>query len=688
MRTHFYPILVAALTILLGRAAALAEIPMGTEIYTTRQHRQELCAFYQRAMSQAYMKSGVRNAALDDRAVQFLDGCAQRFAGLDDAPTLDDLERAGRLLYIDGCEDPMVQAAYARLLWDKKWIIPLEPFLQRSLDGLNEKSGYSPIMRMTPALIGSQLMQWLGRGNESPKYLAAAMTAARQAIEQKTFEKHEQKLLYDDFLMELFNHESAGFSNLELLNEWLATTPNADPWLVAIVGGLYQYRALNHHFSPDGYEQRMAEARNRLESAWNLNPRVPQAATLMIQLSAHDPQSNGADVRRWFNSAVAAQFDYKPAYDAYKEGLLSRSSDGPDILYEFGVECAATQRFDTQVPFQLIWAMLQIKDKSAGSIEFWKKPEVYKQAMVTLDKYIAESGKSVHTDPYRTYLAGIAAATQHWPAAASALNKVQDRLDPEALSQLGRFEGELIGEIRAYAGPSAEKLVEADWQDLSGQHDAALAIYRELASTENPSPEAQQYLRSRLATRELEASFRASGKEWVNLRFDEDLSGWKPLKGNWRRETESTLLGEAIDGGLRIKCLADFGDQFEFRAQVEVVQDIGETLTNFSVTLCGENGTQGHELTVYPIKSTAMIFTGFHFSNDRPALSAAPKVNLLAIRFDRGRMKAWLNDEPLYADETLGAYPDLGYNHIALGGFYLAPPMRLRFSDLQVRRAQ
>jgi hypothetical protein len=54
--------------------------------------------------------------------------------------------------------------------------------------------------------------------------------------------------------------------------------------------------------------------------------------------------------RDWFDKAVAAQFDYEPAYSSYLWASRPRWAGRSGGMYDFGVECAGTHRYDTRVP--------------------------------------------------------------------------------------------------------------------------------------------------------------------------------------------------------------------------------------------------------------------------------------------------------------------------------------------------
>jgi len=83
--------------------------------------------------------------------------------------------------------------------------------------------------------------------------------------------------------------------------------------------------------------------------SFELRPDRPEAAAL------HDHRGHGRNApptvsRQWVQSAVAAQFDYLPAYTKLMWNYAPRWLGSEQMVLEFGKACAATQRYDTEVP--------------------------------------------------------------------------------------------------------------------------------------------------------------------------------------------------------------------------------------------------------------------------------------------------------------------------------------------------
>jgi len=71
-------------------------------------------------------------------------------------------------------------------------------------------------------------------------------------------------------------------------------------------------------------------------------------------------------LRDWFDRAVEAQMDYEPAYNSLLWALTPRWGGSHGKMYQFGLECLATKRFDTCVPEKLIQIVLDIDSELGG----------------------------------------------------------------------------------------------------------------------------------------------------------------------------------------------------------------------------------------------------------------------------------------------------------------------------------
>jgi len=261
--------------------------------------------------------------------------------------------------------------------------------------------------------------------------------------------------------------------------------------------------------------------------------------------------------------------DYEPAYDAYLMYLRPRWHGSTEEMYEFGLECLKTKRFDTETPMWFFHTLLWINEDLAGDPAYWRRPGTYEALCEMFDGY--ESALPERELNWRRSVRAVAAwrAGQH-AEARRVLDSLGENTDRGVSWQFfwTRFE-EIEREVHAYTSASAEKLAEADGLRLKGRRKEAAAIYEGALEAGEPDPLAAEYVRHELACVRLEAAF-ATGK-WVDLLPSPSLDGWPRRRGTWTIEADGALKGTAGEDGLWLESLADFGRRLELKGEFEFV---------------------------------------------------------------------------------------------------------------------
>lgn len=131
-----------------------------------------------------------------------------------------------------------------------------------------------------------------------------------------------------------------------------------------------------------GFEEHLELARERLTRSWNSNPDHPAAAARMITVSMG--MNGAADMRLWFDRAIAARADYGLAYHYYLNGMQARWHGSDAELAAIGKACLETERFDTSIPGFLLLA----HDYRANS---WKDKHQYwaERSFEEIDELVA-----------------------------------------------------------------------------------------------------------------------------------------------------------------------------------------------------------------------------------------------------------------------------------------------------------
>src|SRR5579862_8019814 len=93
-----------------------AEIVAPKDAPTQRAAMAREIDFHRKLIIEAYKTTGKHDPKWDADAIQFLTDAPSRLARLPDAPSLEELERRARSIYLAGCDDAMVRFYYGQVL--------------------------------------------------------------------------------------------------------------------------------------------------------------------------------------------------------------------------------------------------------------------------------------------------------------------------------------------------------------------------------------------------------------------------------------------------------------------------------------------------------------------------------------------------------------------------------------------
>jgi hypothetical protein len=156
-----------------------------------------------------------------------------------------------------------------------------------------------------------------------------------------------------------------------------------------------------------GFSDNLAAARTHLVKSWQLNPHDPAAAAEMITVCMGESEATDT-MRTWFDRAVAAEFDYMPAYKHFLWGLRPRWLGSFADLTAIGRECAATGRYDTLVPYELVCVAMDISSDADQPQAPFANAAFSTEVLDVLDKYLAAPAPII-SQPYNQTLAAILA---------------------------------------------------------------------------------------------------------------------------------------------------------------------------------------------------------------------------------------------------------------------------------------
>jgi hypothetical protein len=582
-RRRIVIVVVASVALLVLAAAARAALPGGVDPKAFTQHDllTSRLEFNKRTLAGAYKAVGRHDPKWDDAAVQFLDamavyftyGSAEPIYQTVELPKAEELARLSKTLADARCVDPLVRYCQGALALDRgdrvgaqAWLLGISWALKgeryppfRVAMGAVRALEVTPASRKDP---GTEKMAW-----------DAALESADDAPGLDL--RHKMALIWP-----VLNRLTPA-KKLEFC-EALAKRPTASPWILNYVYGHAEVKlgweargtGWASTVTDDGWRalhEHMQKARDYLAKAQALHPEFPEPATEMIAVAMGDGERLQVDGREWFEKSVRAQLDFYPAYEAYQLSLWPRWGGSQRAMFDVGVECLQTGRYDTYVPFQLFRSVEGIIRESDYDYSILRDPQVQVALWQVLTTMGERAGGRESREIYPSLAAAVKWRAGDYRAAAGVMDKLGDRFVPGAFERFREWPPLAMSEIRAMTGPQAATFERARAAEASGDRDAAIAAYDQAAAKLDAKHPGRGYALFRGKALTYERDFAAGG--WVDITPDADLNAWMPAAGEWKRETDGAITGVSNERGRgSLVCRADFGASYELRARIYDVE--------------------------------------------------------------------------------------------------------------------
>ncbi len=419
--------------------SATEEIPQDDKAIVSKDVAAYHLGWAERTMLKPYDSTGKHDPRWDAEAHALIEGTARYWAHGSAAPQETELQQLGRKALAKGCDDPL--------------IIMLAAFRERQDDPVKAASLFEraesalPAQHYSPQLVflaSAELYNLHHRG-KSVSILPAARPdddrtcldtlAAALAVAPMT---EADQWVWEGLLtadrLAIMENRSAQFLDV------VKASPNVPEWLKLRVQGEIEvdeaWKARGSGSASEvtrkgwkGFEEHLRQANAILQQSWEANPKHPSAACTMIRVAMG--QNDLDDMREWFENAVSARFDDPEAYQRMRWGLRARWLGSKEALLAFGLKCAKTERFDTDVPLLYLSAIHdQWSDERNLDVYFEKLPWAELSAM--FKGYLKTPGSESRIRMIRTNYAILAEYSEHWEECREQLDALHDELDPQA----------------------------------------------------------------------------------------------------------------------------------------------------------------------------------------------------------------------------------------------------------------
>lgn len=319
-----------------------------------------------------------------------------------------------------------------------------------------------------------------------------------------------------------------------------------------------------------GFNAHLEEAEGALTASWEAQPNVPQAACQMITV-AKGKCSNKRDERMWFDRAVAAQFDYIPAYKALAWALRPRWHGSHEAMMKFADECARTERYDTAVPWFYCEILTDIYGDDAGTHNLYRDASVQTRLDDIYSGYRSSRLLSrQQMVALRTHLAAAAVLGGRYSKAYEYLHFIDFKVDHAWIDkEMGVAARNYIVQASLYGGPIAEEVRAAEALAQTGSLKEAQIAYDLLLEKPELSDEAHTRLQLDRERLNIEKTCRSG--EWVEIFPGEKTADWVGERCHWQLDDEGRLMaGRKVSVGA-VPLQLSFEQGFELEVDVDFV---------------------------------------------------------------------------------------------------------------------
>jgi len=670
-------------------------IPCGPEARTLRDFSELALRCNMRTMVDAYGEVGKRSPAWDRAATKFLSDCARCFAETPDAPDERALLGQANALLASGCDDPLVLYCCGVSLQAAERMEEAEKVLEQALQQL-PKSGYGPMRAAFAAMRMAEVLQKHARaqGDLPEVYWDRAIKWVGDTARQGTYEEEEERVFLSALRACWYEMP---LEQRRALSSTVARSASRYPYLQAVVRGLMEideaWEARGDDWASEvtpegwkGFEEHLTNAREVLTGAWGLHPECPEAPALMVKVTMAGHAGPDETGRLWFDRAVAAQMDYLPAYYNLLWFMRPRWGGSHKEMYEFGVECLETDRFDTDAPFWFFRALQMITEDLEGDQTYWRMPETREHLQTMFAGYAekAPAGK-------RAWFRSVQAAAEWYMGDYQEARRLLGELSGDLRESVFRdcFQAsaaDALGETYLLSGSHREKAQAAAALRKQGSIAEALAAYEGILAAGPENAISREYVGKQIAS--LRWKLKLAAGEWVKLKPDAEFTGWIRDRGSWTVEKEGAILGVSTGVGLWLLCDEDVGSRIEFRGEMEMLASRKEDPPNCGVVF-NYTGTEDCDYFAWLVSEQEQKTLLSHDFREEECVYTDAEVhgrNTFLVRLWDNSVTTYLNGKVVDKAVKLAKGRVRGRAAVGVGSKCQNPGTVVRFRNLQVRR--
>ena len=482
---------------------------------------------------------------------------------------------------------------------------------------------------------------------------------------------------------------------LESIYHRLLEADRIDPWLRELIAGDVKISeawaargsgyadTVTRDMSAD-FKAHLWEARKHLTKAWEIEPGFPEAAARMITVCMGE--SKKGDLRRWFDRAVSAQFDYIPAYTYYRNAIRPRWLGSYKEMFRFGVEALETRRFDSTTPLSYLNSLYDIAEESenvrdmicAYSGLYPKVREFYTATPSELPLYLSN-----------TFWLGLYAwGARDYQSAADALSGAAHKYQNQMLRRVGGWPM-LLGESMLAVSSQGRQAKMAFALETREAFKEAYSLYGQILAEPGLDAEyVRPFVQNRLEQTRIQAGL-TSG-DWVDFMPPADFSGWSSAAGHtlkigtWRYGENGWLEGLPDNKSARLLCDVPVDDNFELKGEFDVSK------TERLGIIFGYSAVINQRQTSLSIDKKTVSLQGNYTAAGEKRISTPINegLNTFHLQVWNKTVTVYINGGKIFDSIKLDKdWWGSGLGHIGLGDALMKPDSKvLRYRGVQLRR--
>jgi hypothetical protein len=680
-------------------AAARKPVTWTSNTLTTAYCRKLDVKFGERQWITGYQEHGDQSAACDAEAQQFLQTWLDRLSDVDAHTNLPaTTQLAGNLATNPACTDPLLLTAVAM---NSSTQVDKTTRLEAALSGF-EHSQYNGYVRLFATL---QLREAVGSQKDRTAALdAKALTIFREALGDGSFTAAEQEVCAEkiifgwskDFFSQNGRAAAQAARDAGKTFEWLALVLESEDDM----GRAWKARGngFADKVTPEGWQgfrTNLAAARRASSRAWAIEPSLPMAPTQMIEVALGE-ESGIAEMRMWFDRAVAAQIDYPRAWSAMRNGLRPRWYGSPAAMLEFGVTAANTGRFDTIVPAEFMGIVRDIEIDGNGprTGAIYGNPEIWLYVQRICEGYLATPLSATDAEKWRSKYAVAAYLARQYKVARSQLEFLNWK--PAASERLdwGVDLSLMNQDVAAHTSPNADNVVAAEAARDRGELEQALNLYNQILAERRIGPRVRQFARARAAS--LDAEIHLKAGDWVDFTPEptNDLT-WSFVMGQPTFPTNGAVEIEGYPGGHVLYSRVRVGRNFEVKGEFEFLKSNAGMFRTGLVMGMPEFDSEHGDWDWYGFQieqatngeQTANFSLGWSTTAVSSPVVLHEGTNTFTFRLQGGKCWASVNGQVAFLDQKGPRPIKTSENGFLLGlGAYHWWHETVRYENLQVRK--